>query len=509
MDHKTPIFRSIAIIEERIHEKLTVETLANSIHFSRFHYQRLFREVVGESVMRYVTRRRLSLAAEDLAKTDASILYIALKYGYDSHEGFTRSFHSYMGVTPSEYRKYHLSVSISETQKEEYRMSYSKNTDEIIRELNSLIVQARETAEFTRKARSRESEGASYSLFWDLTAQRSEQVAAKIQTTLHTVSVIAQHPDEISSRFLIIKAIEDAAFWSSVTAFQTGLMMARAQPACHAAFDPICEKYQELSRNARICAVRIVPLFDELSELIFQDMRACAAEKLQRAAKQGKTAAAALWDDALPYAYIAEELTLIAGELAAVPLDDTTVSSLEDMLFRLDIILFAADMDTLRTPSHKSLFEGILKFKKALGEVLAFFQSLSSDLSDALRETVENPAVPVPSPDKLFRDAAFQGNILLFYLKGEVQKLGSRYLDAEQKAAFGTLCGRLKNMIYLSDHARTQKDFTEVVSGFRELSKEMTLLAENLGAFGAPVQYIAEEMKALTTRLKGNPEAES
>ena len=155
MDHKTPIFRSIAIIEERIHEKLTVETLANSIHFSRFHYQRLFREVVGESVMRYVTRRRLSLAAEDLAKTDASILYIALKYGYDSHEGFTRSFHSYMGVTPSEYRKYHLSVSISETQKEEYRMSYSKNTDEIIRELNSLIVQARETAEFTTKARRR------------------------------------------------------------------------------------------------------------------------------------------------------------------------------------------------------------------------------------------------------------------------------------------------------------------------------------------------------------------
>ena len=98
MDHKTPIFRSIAIIEERIHEKLTVEALADSIHFSRFHYQRLFREVVGESVMRYVTRRRLSLAAEDLAKTDAPILYIALKYGYDSHEGFTRSFHSFMGV---------------------------------------------------------------------------------------------------------------------------------------------------------------------------------------------------------------------------------------------------------------------------------------------------------------------------------------------------------------------------------------------------------------------------
>ena len=88
MDKENTVFRSLAIIEEKIREKLTVEKLAQSVHFSKYHYQRLFKETVGHSVMRYVTRRRLALAAEELINTDNSILDIALKYGFDSHEGF-------------------------------------------------------------------------------------------------------------------------------------------------------------------------------------------------------------------------------------------------------------------------------------------------------------------------------------------------------------------------------------------------------------------------------------
>ena len=43
MDHTNLIFRSLTDIEENIHEKLTVESLAASIHLSKFHYQRMFR----------------------------------------------------------------------------------------------------------------------------------------------------------------------------------------------------------------------------------------------------------------------------------------------------------------------------------------------------------------------------------------------------------------------------------------------------------------------------------
>lgn len=194
MNNESPIFRSLAMIEERIQEKLTVESLADSVHFSKYHYQRMFREAVGDSVMRYVTRRKLCLAAEELARKDANVLEIALKYGYDSHEGFTRSFRAHTGVTPTEYRKYHQFIwipsarpfgeqsiansnrkSSSCDRKEMFRLSlmrrkegenmmYTQNTDEMIRELNSLIVQTKETAAYTRKCKEALTDAAFYEI---------------------------------------------------------------------------------------------------------------------------------------------------------------------------------------------------------------------------------------------------------------------------------------------------------------------------------------------------------
>lgn len=85
---------------------------AADISLSKFHYQRMFHEAVGDSVMRYVTRRRLTLAAKELAADkEITVLALALKYGYNTHEGFTRSFRAYMGINPTEYRKYHCIVS--------------------------------------------------------------------------------------------------------------------------------------------------------------------------------------------------------------------------------------------------------------------------------------------------------------------------------------------------------------------------------------------------------------
>ncbi len=63
MNDESPIFRSLAMIEEKIQERLTVEMLAAGINFSKYHYQRIFRESVGDTVMRYVTRLKLYLAA--------------------------------------------------------------------------------------------------------------------------------------------------------------------------------------------------------------------------------------------------------------------------------------------------------------------------------------------------------------------------------------------------------------------------------------------------------------
>ena len=96
---------SIAFIESRLTDKINLNELAEQAFFSKTHYQRLFRAIVGEPVMKYVKNRRLQLACRDLFAGNIGILEISLKYGYDSHDGFTRAFKTRFGATPSEYRK--------------------------------------------------------------------------------------------------------------------------------------------------------------------------------------------------------------------------------------------------------------------------------------------------------------------------------------------------------------------------------------------------------------------
>ena len=76
-----------------------------------------------------MTKRKLTLAGRALLATDATILDIALDHGYDSRDSFSRSFKAYIGVTPTEYRKYGLTAIRQKTVKEKKSMMYSKNTD--------------------------------------------------------------------------------------------------------------------------------------------------------------------------------------------------------------------------------------------------------------------------------------------------------------------------------------------------------------------------------------------
>ena len=240
MDNENPVFRSLELIENRISEKLTVENIANGIYFSKYHYQRLFREIVGNSVMEYVTKRKMTLAGRALLETDATIIDIALEYGYDSREGFTRSFKAYMGVTPTDYRKYGLASISQKTVKERTVMIYSMTTDEILRELNGFIAKAKETAECARK-----NDVPEYTPFWNTIADATDAYADKVKGILERITAISERPDEIGGRFAIIKVIEEIAFHSNLLALNAGLMVSREQSEQW----PLCEKYLELAQT--------------------------------------------------------------------------------------------------------------------------------------------------------------------------------------------------------------------------------------------------------------------
>lgn len=96
--------RALQHIHQHLDTELTPEQLATVSGFSLHHFHRVFRGMVGESVMGYVRRLRIEQAAFRLQHGKAEILSVALLAGYESHEAFTRAFKAQWGLTPSAFR---------------------------------------------------------------------------------------------------------------------------------------------------------------------------------------------------------------------------------------------------------------------------------------------------------------------------------------------------------------------------------------------------------------------
>ena len=93
---------AIGFIEDRLLTQLDVDEIAKSANSSLANFQRIFSIVTGMTVGEYIRVRRLSLAAQELLKSDQKILDIALKYGYETAESFTKAFSRFHGATPSD-----------------------------------------------------------------------------------------------------------------------------------------------------------------------------------------------------------------------------------------------------------------------------------------------------------------------------------------------------------------------------------------------------------------------
>ncbi len=94
--------QAIDYIEANITGEIDFEEVAQRAYSSPFHFQRVFGILCGLSLGDYIRMRRLSLAGEELSKGNAKIIDIALKYGYDTPESFSRAFTRFHGIAPSE-----------------------------------------------------------------------------------------------------------------------------------------------------------------------------------------------------------------------------------------------------------------------------------------------------------------------------------------------------------------------------------------------------------------------
>ena len=98
--------KGVAFIEARLVERFTVAEVATAAGYSVFHYCRLFGMLTGDSVMGYVRKRRLTVAAERLTGgDDIRLIELALDSGFDSQAAFTRAFKRQFGLSPGAVRK--------------------------------------------------------------------------------------------------------------------------------------------------------------------------------------------------------------------------------------------------------------------------------------------------------------------------------------------------------------------------------------------------------------------
>lgn len=93
------IGKAIQYIEEHITDELTVDMVADYVNISSFYFQKGFAMLCGFILSEYIRNRRLALAGNDLATGDERIIDIAMKYGYDSPDSFTKTFSRFHGVT--------------------------------------------------------------------------------------------------------------------------------------------------------------------------------------------------------------------------------------------------------------------------------------------------------------------------------------------------------------------------------------------------------------------------
>ncbi|MFH2002376.1 MAG: AraC family transcriptional regulator [Planctomycetota bacterium] len=102
--YRERMLRVLVHIQQNLDEELSLEHLADVAHFSPYHFHRIFRGMIGESLKGHIRRLRLERAAMRLKNGDQSVIMIALEAGYETHEAFSRAFKSMCGRSPSDFR---------------------------------------------------------------------------------------------------------------------------------------------------------------------------------------------------------------------------------------------------------------------------------------------------------------------------------------------------------------------------------------------------------------------
>ncbi|MBT3274472.1 MAG: helix-turn-helix transcriptional regulator [Spirochaetales bacterium] len=105
MDEIELLNEILAYIDAHLHEEVSLKRISDAVCYSDEFVSRFFKRSAGINLFDYIRKKRLILAAAELQKNNGTILDLAMSLGFGSHEVFTRTFSSHLGLSPSEFRE--------------------------------------------------------------------------------------------------------------------------------------------------------------------------------------------------------------------------------------------------------------------------------------------------------------------------------------------------------------------------------------------------------------------
>lgn len=104
-DHAdTEILKAQTFIENNVHEKITIDELAEQASTSRRTFERRFKIATGNSVQEYIHRIKVESAKRSFEQSRKNINEVMFDVGYTDTKAFRAMFKKVTGLSPTEYR---------------------------------------------------------------------------------------------------------------------------------------------------------------------------------------------------------------------------------------------------------------------------------------------------------------------------------------------------------------------------------------------------------------------
>jgi hypothetical protein len=153
-------------------------------------------------------------------------------------------------------------------------------------------------------------------------------------------------------------------------------------------------------------------------------------------------------------------------------------------------------MDATRKPQDKAMFTGLAAFKDALADAIGFCETLPKGAATPIAHTEQ----------RQLQDVTFQGNILVFYTRGEAEKLNTAHLlDDEKNSELSGVCDKMNSAIMLAHNAlandaANKSTAAEISQYYGTAAADLRKIADAIGLYGNPLRFLATEIKALSAR---------